>query len=357
MLELQAKSFPLRAKIGSASGARSGEPIQSGLVSDPAGMRKLASAAQKGDRSALDAAARAFESLLLGQMMKQVRSTKLGDGIFDSESTKLYQDLYDQQVASILSEGDGMGIRKALLRQLAPATSQDDGPRDPSQLRLPPRNPALRPIRQPLDAANDQADDQMDAGRAGARSALIGGVRSAADGSGQWPPTSPDDFLNYLKPYAEQAAQVLGMDASVLLAQSALETGWGKHVPRRADGSSSFNLFGIKADRSWEGERVSVGTLEYRNGTAQREQAKFRAYSSPADSFIDYVSFLRRNPRYQDALASASGEDFIRGLQRAGYATDPAYANKVLGIRDRMQTLSGTSETQVSERQADNSEG
>ena len=353
MLELQAKSFPLRAKIGSASGVRSGEQIQEGLVSDPAGMRKLASVAQKGDRAALDAAARAFESLLLGQMMKQMRSTKLGDGIFDSESTRLYQDLYDQQVASFLSEGDGMGVRKALLRQLAPEISKEDGQRDATQLRVPPRNMALRPLRQPVESA----DEQTDADRAEARPATLGEGRPAvAEGAGQWPPSSPEDFLSYLQPYAEQAAQVLGMDASVLLAQSALETGWGKHVPRRADGSSSFNLFGIKADRGWDGERVSVGTLEYRNGTAQREQAKFRAYASPADSFIDYVSFLRRNPRYQDALASSSGEDFIRGLQRAGYATDPAYANKVLGIRERMQALSGTTAAQVFGQRADSTD-
>lgn len=351
MLALQTNAFPLQAKSGAAASVRSGNGGQTGLVSDPAALRTLEGVARKGDRAALDAAARAFESLLLGQMMKQMRSTSLGDGIFDSESTRLYQDLYDQQVASFLSEGDGMGIRKALLRQLAPESSTTAGPRDPSQLRVPPRNLALRAIRQPLDATVEEAD----AGGADSRPATLGVGSGGAgeDVAGQWPPSSPEDFLGYLKPYAEQAAEVLGMDVSVLLAQSALETGWGKHVPRRADGTSSFNLFGIKADRGWDGDRVSVGTLEYRNGVAQREQAKFRAYASPADSFIDYVAFLRRNPRYRDALESASGEEFIRGLQRAGYATDPAYANKVLGIRDRMQALSAAPVNQVSARRAD----
>jgi Muramidase (flagellum-specific) len=124
-------------------------------------------------------------------------------------------------------------------------------------------------------------------------------------------------------------------------------------------GESSFNLFGIKADRSWQGESVSVGTLEYRNGVAQREQARFRAYETPADSFVDYVAFLKRNPRYGEALKSRTGEEFIRGLQRAGYATDPRYASKILGIRDRVLAIIAAIEaqtqnaTQVSAAQAD----
>jgi len=153
------------------------------------------------------------------------------------------------------------------------------------------------------------------------------------------------------------------MDTSVLLAQSALETGWGKHIPRHADGRSSFNLFGIKADRGWQGDSVGVGTLEYRNGEMRREQARFRAYETPADSFIDYVAFLRRNPRYGEALKSRSGEEFIRGLQKAGYATDPRYADKILGIRDRVLAIAGAidsqpkEETQVSTAQADTPKG
>jgi peptidoglycan hydrolase FlgJ len=148
------------------------------------------------------------------------------------------------------------------------------------------------------------------------------------------------------------------------LAQSALETGWGKHIPRRANGHSSFNLFGIKADRSWKGDSVGVGTLEYRNGVAQREQAKFRAYETPADSFVDYVAFLKRNPRVmarRSRAAPARNSSVV--LQKAGYATDPRYANKILGIRDRVLAIGAAiesqaapqtqNETQVSTAQAD----
>ncbi len=333
------------------SGRSAGEPVPTGLVSDPASFGALAKSARSGDRAGIEGAARAFESLLLGQMLKQMRTASLGGGLFDSEQTKLYQDLYDQQVASTLSEGEGMGIRKALLRQLAPESMDGSGASAARELKVPERNPTLLSLRRrEVDAASTEDAGTPAVPATRAASADQSGVSAV---QGQWPPRSPAEFLAYLKPYADQAAEALGMDTSVLLAQSALETGWGKHVPRHADGRSSFNLFGIKADRSWEGDKVSVGTLEYRNGVAQREQARFRAYESPAESFIDYVAFLRRNPRYRGALASTTGEDFIRGLQQAGYATDPGYASKILGIRDRLERLSASIDAQVFTAQAD----
>lgn len=334
-----------------------------GLVSDPASYRSLTRSAQSGSAEGVDGAARAFESLLVGQMLRQMRSASLGDGLLDSEQTKLYQDMYDQQVATVLSEGDGLGIRKALLQQLAPELSEEQPARDPADLIIPERNPLLRSIkRQQVDAAVDAvtAAGNATATKPEIAASVAPSASIQVSTQGKWPPSSPEEFVAFLKPYADQAAETLGMDTSVLLAQSALETGWGKHVPRTSGGESSFNLFGIKADRSWKGEKVSVGTLEYRGGVARREQAKFRAYASPADSFVDYVAFLRRNPRYGDALESTTGEQFIRGLQKAGYATDPRYASKILSIRDRLLHISegleqqqGTAETQVSVNAAD----
>lgn len=344
--------LPISAPI--RSGRSAGEPAPTGLVSDPASFGALAKSARSGERAGIEGAARAFESLLLGQMLKQMRTASQGGGLFDSEQTKLYQDLYDQQVASTLSEGEGMGIRQALLRQLAPESPGGAGAPAARELKVPERNPSLLSLRRrEVDAASAEAAGTPAEPAVSPTRAASADPSGASPVQGQWPPRSPAEFLAYLKPYADQAAESLGMDTSVLLAQSALETGWGRHVPRHADGRSSFNLFGIKADRSWEGDKVAVGTLEYRNGVAQREQAKFRAYESPAESFIDYVAFLRRNPRYRGALASTTGEDFIRGLQQAGYATDPSYASKILGIRDRLERLSASAETQVSTTQAD----
>jgi peptidoglycan hydrolase FlgJ len=363
---------------GASLGLGSGQSLTSGLVSDPAAYSGLSRVAREGGTEGLEAAARAFESLLVGQMLKQMRSMTQGSGLFDSAHSQLYQDLYDQQIAAVLSEGEGLGLRKALLRQLAPELSESRTRRARSgQL----TRSGAQSVAQELQAASGRGGGR---GRPNPGPSRLEAVKSRSEhlpprqcsddecpsaaarpvsGGGRWPPRNAEEFVAYLKPYAEQAAEILGMDTSVLLAQSALETGWGKHIPRRADGDSSFNLFGIKADRSWKGDSVGVGTLEYRNGVAQREQARFRAYETPADSFVDYVAFLKRNPRYGEALKSRSGEEFIRGLQKAGYATDPRYANKILGIRDRVlaigaaiesQTAPHTkSETQVSAAQAD----
>ena len=363
---------------GAMSGLGAGQSLTNGLVVDPAAYQGLSRLARDSGTEGLEAAARAFESLLIGQMLKQMRSTAFGGGLFDSAQTQLYQDLYDQQIAAALSEGEGLGIRKALLRQLAPElTEEGRAGRDPATLAVPERNPLLKSFKQrQVEAAVESADAKPASALPGQPQSTASGsaVTSGASGTaglavtgsrqGRWPPRNAEEFVAYLKPYAEQAAEILGMDTSVLLAQSALETGWGRHIPRRADGRSSFNLFGIKADRSWTGDSVGVGTLEYRNGVAQREQARFRAYETPAESFVDYVAFLNRNPRYGDALKSRTGEEFIRGLQKAGYATDPRYANKVLGIRDRVLAISAAvdvqstpqtkSDTQVSAAPADN---
>ncbi|MCK7579169.1 MAG: flagellar assembly peptidoglycan hydrolase FlgJ [Chromatiales bacterium] len=356
---------------GVMSGLGTGQSPTTGLVVDPSSYQGLSRLARDGGHEGLEAAARAFESLLIGQMLKQMRTTLFGGGLLDSAQTQLYQDLYDQQIAASLSEGEGMGFRKALLRQLAPElTEEGRGERDPADLTVPERNPQLKSFKQhQVEAAVEKADVKPVGTVSGqsqpaAASAATTGSATMISGQGRWPPRNAEEFVAYLKPYAEQAAEILGMDTSVLLAQSALETGWGRHIPRRADGRSSFNLFGIKADRSWKGDSVGVGTLEYRNGVAQREQARFRAYETPADSFVDYVAFLNRNPRYGEALKSRTGEEFIRGLQKAGYATDPRYANKILGIRDRVLAISAAvesqaaaqtqNETQVSSAQADN---
>ena len=121
----------------------------------------------------------------------------------------------------------------------------------------------------------------------------------------------------------------------VLVAQAALETGWGRHAMQRDDGSPSFNFFGIKADTRWQGEKVQTMTSEFENGTMQRQSAEFRAYASPAAAFDDYVRFLQSNPRYAEALRhGGDAERFTSGLQKAGYATDPAYAQKIQRIAD-----------------------
>ncbi|SCW97900.1 flagellar protein FlgJ [Pseudomonas sp. NFACC08-1] len=146
-----------------------------------------------------------------------------------------------------------------------------------------------------------------------------------------------DEFVNAMLPMAKEAADRIGVDPRYLVAQAALETGWGKSVMRQPDGSSSHNLFGIKASANWKGDSARAITSEFRNGAMVKETAEFRSYASYRDSFHDLVNLLQSNSRYQDVLKSADKpEQFVRELQKAGYATDPNYANKISNIARQM---------------------
>ncbi|WP_434707942.1 flagellar assembly peptidoglycan hydrolase FlgJ [Pseudomonas sp. R1-1] len=152
--------------------------------------------------------------------------------------------------------------------------------------------------------------------------------------------SSADEFVNTMLPMAKEAADRIGVDPRYLVAQAALETGWGKSVMRAQDGSSSHNLFGIKASSNWKGDSARAITSEFRNGAMVKETAEFRSYASYKDSFHDLVTLLQSNNRYQEVLKSADNpEQFVRELQKAGYATDPNYANKISQIAKQMNSF------------------
>ena len=152
--------------------------------------------------------------------------------------------------------------------------------------------------------------------------------------------SSADEFVNTMLPMAKEAADRIGVDPRYLVAQAALETGWGKSVMRAQDGSSSHNLFGIKASSNWKGDSARAITSEFRNGAMVKETAEFRSYASYKDSFHDLVTLLQTNNRYQDVVKSADNpEQFVRELQKAGYATDPNYASKISQIAKQMNSF------------------
>ncbi|MBB4124784.1 flagellar protein FlgJ [Xanthomonas translucens] len=174
------------------------------------------------------------------------------------------------------------------------------------------------------DLAATAADDTI-----GIDASATAAAKAAAASLGE---RTPEGFVAQIWTHAQKAAKELGVDARALVAQAALETGWGRRGISRGDGASSNNLFGIKAT-GWSGERVTTGTHEYVAGVKQSQTADFRAYASPAESFADYVRLLKTNPRYQQALnAGTDIRGFAQGLQRAGYATDPSYAAKIAAI-------------------------
>ena len=163
--------------------------------------------------------------------------------------------------------------------------------------------------------------------------ARVDDLPSQAQASKQSAFASVTAFVQDLLPQAKQFAEQIGLNPHALVAQAAVETGWGQRMIHAGDGRNSHNLFGIKADHRWQGDKAHVDTLEYENGVAQKQRASFRAYDSFADSMADYVSFIKDNPRYQQALQRVSEpRAYFDALQRAGYATDPGYADKIMKV-------------------------
>lgn len=314
------------------------------FYADFQGMAGLRSRAQSNPQEVLKEVAGQFEALFLEQVMKSMRSASLGEGMFDSDQTKTFQEMWDKQLAKDLSSnGRGLGLADMLVRQLG---GQGAAPRSPDRGHA---------VRQAIGvSAGVTSGESADAVAESTPEAASGATRRVAERHDDWRPESPEAFIRELWPRAQGAAAELGVAPEVLVAQAALETGWGRSVSRDADGSSSHNLFNIKADRRWDGDSVNISTLEYRDGVAVRERAAFRAYGSFEESFGDYVAFLRENPRYGDALANAGDPHaFVRELQEAGYATDPNYASKIGSIlaRDEMRqnvaALKGSSDAPI----------
>lgn len=264
------------------------------------------------------AVAQQFESLFVKMMMQSMRDANkvFGEGNFDqSFETEFYRDMLDTQLSTTLSETGGIGLADVIYKQLTRYldVGQDRSKGGPFPISPSHSEPVPREEAKPSAPALETES-------------VTGGLPDFTAFEGA------REFIDTLLPMAEKAAAVIGVDPRVLLAQSALETGWGKYITANEQRSSN-NLFNIKADSRWQGESVSVNTLEYRGGEPVRERADFRAYDSLEDSFNDYVDFLQRNARYEDAMAvSHEPREFLAELQKAGYATDPEYANKILRI-------------------------
>ncbi|WP_028694553.1 flagellar assembly peptidoglycan hydrolase FlgJ [Pseudomonas cremoricolorata] len=322
------------------------------------------------------------------------------DNPMNTDTVKQYQDMYDQQMAVSMSrEGGGIGLQDVLVRQLsktkastasAAASPFPRGGHAPTlwgaQVAAPSASGETGTARNDVAALNSRrlalpgkltdrllagivpsagapgtGDNAPSLGRSNAsgRDTSIGhaakpaAALAVASGNGlqivgravAQPPLAPqkafsgsDEFVRTMLPMAEEAAKRIGIDPRYLVAQAALETGWGKSVMRNSDGSSSHNLFGIKATGKWQGGEASAITSEFRDGKFVKERAAFRSYDSYADSFHDLVSLLQDNGRYKDAVASADKpEQFARELQKAGYATDPDYARKIISIARQLQ--------------------
>lgn len=275
--------------------------------------------------------ARQFEGIILQTMLRTMRQGLPGDPLLSSAGSRMYRDLFDQQLALRLSESKSVGIADLLLEQLrrSGALGGEEGGAKAGACGGAAEGLVTDvPKRGLFPSVSGRPEGPV----------LDGAGESVGSGSSPVPAEftrtgTQEDFIRAVRPHAVRAAREIGVDPDVLVAQAALESGWGRSTMRRADGSNAHNLFGIKATPSWQGDVVTVSTLEYEGGIAVRRQAAFRAYGSYGESFQDYATLVRDNPRYARALEFASDpRAYMRELQAAGYATDPAYADKVLGI-------------------------
>lgn len=335
-------------------------PVNSGdIYTDVSSLRGLKRDAASGSQAALEKTAEQFEALFLQMMLKSMRQAAPSDGMFDSDQTRFYQDMFDQQIAIDMAKKRQLGIADLLVKQLGKQQTEGAAPAgdlkfDIERLRVAQAaaTPAAMPLQpQPAVAAGAGPAPAAEAADAAGRERVTPAVaaptateNSVAPASRATAPVaeikgfdSPADFIEKLMPLAEKYGAELGVDPRALLAQAALETGWGRSVSRDARGVSSHNLFNIKADQRWSGPQTVVSTLEYEQGRPVRQQAAFRAYADFEASFRDYAAFLKSSPRYQQALAQADdGHAFVRALHQAGYATDPKYAEKVGAILARL---------------------
>lgn len=294
-------------------------------------LKKGASA--EASNEALKKAAAQFESIFTQMLLKSMRKASEAfedkDSPFNSSGVKFFEEMHDQQLSVELSSNGSLGLADLIVQQLSPTGADNFTP-----------SSVLRTV-----------DNFTSDKRAAGQSAELGSVKKQTTleqsvTAQSQPKDKPafenaSEFIEKVWDHAKVAAEKIGLNPAVMVAQAALETGWGKHVINKGDGSSSNNLFNIKSDRSWQGDKASKMTLEFEQGMPVKKQASFRAYESIKDSVNDFVDFLTENPRYQEALQNtAKPAAFLDSLQKAGYATDPNYAEKIKQVLNHTELKS-----------------
>jgi flagellar protein FlgJ len=293
----------------------------------------LKKGAKTGSPDALKGAATQFESMFINMMMKSMRDATPQDGMLDSQESKTYTTMLDQQMSQKLAKR-GIGLADTLVRQLSAQQAGQQTMQTMNQQAM-----AIGGEQQGngtsgaagLRLQNDA--DSMSTDRAASGAGSLGAVGSARSTTADGKPAHVRAFQDKLADAAEDAERTTGVPAKFMLGQAALETGWGKRVIKNGDGTSSNNLFGIKAGPGWKGKVATAVTTEYVNGRPHAKVQRFRAYESHAEAFKDYAKMISSNPRYEKVLQhGGDAATFAHGLQRAGYATDPQYAAKLSSI-------------------------
>ena len=304
---------------------------------DVQGFDAMRAQANANPQQGLKAAAKQFDSVFTQMMLKSMRDATPSDSPFDSNDSKTFTSMLDQQLSQNMG-AKGIGVADMMLKQLMRNAGASTG------------------TGAQADGAGASGDSSANAGNMAAMNAMAKAYANAAgsstasskaslDGNGYsadsalTPPArgvgsdKVAAFVDRLAAPAQAASAATGIPARFIIGQAALESGWGKREIKNADGSSSHNVFGIKATSDWSGKTTSAVTTEYVNGKSQKVVEKFRSYDSYEDALTDYASVLKSNPRYAPVVeASRDAAGFAHGMQKAGYATDPQYAKKLISI-------------------------
>jgi len=291
----------------------------SGAAYDAQSLNKLKLAAQKDPQGQIKEVAKQFEGVFVQMMLKSMRSALPQDGLLSSDQTRLYTSMYDQQIAQDMS-AKGLGMADMMVKQLT------GGNPEPSEMA---GTVPMALDKEVLNTLPALAMEQM----------IRKAIPNAPDRTPGGAPLGQDSgqFVSRLSIPAQVASQNSGISHQLIVAQAALESGWGQREIPTADGKQSFNLFGIKAGGSWSGPTTDITTTEYTNGVAKKVQASFRVYGSYVEAITDYVKLLTNNPRYAQVTAAGTPEQAAHALQAAGYATDPNYASKLVNVIQKIK--------------------
>ena len=295
--------------------------LLTGAAFDATSLNRLKTKAGQDPQGNLKEVARQVEGMFVQMMLKSMRDALPKDGIFSSESTRMYTSMYDQQIAQQLSE-KGLGFADVLVKQMSASTGSVD-PTLETEITAP-----MRFEPQQMNSYQNQAMAQI------VRQAVPRPAQTGIALSGD-----SRDFLAQLSLPAKLASEASGIPHHLILAQAALESGWGQRQIRTEQGTPSFNLFGIKASGDWRGKVTEITTTEFENGESKKVKARFRVYDSYLESLSDYVNLLTRNPRYTAVANASSAEQGAHALQKAGYATDPNYAKKLTGMIQQLRAM------------------
>ncbi|KFC09370.1 FlgJ family peptidoglycan hydrolase [Trabulsiella guamensis ATCC 49490] len=287
---------------------------------DAQSLNELKAKASQDPGANLRPVARQMEGMFVQMMLKSMREALPKDGIFSSDQTRLYTSMYDQQIAQQMTAGKGLGLADMMVKQMDAAQG------------APAENSAQVPMKFDLQTITTYQNDTL-------RQMVRNAMPKAPAQSDVSLPDDSKDFLAQLSLPARLASEQSGIPHHLILAQAALESGWGQRQIRGENGAPSFNLFGVKASSDWKGKVTEITTTEYENGEAKKVKAKFRVYSSYLEALSDYVGLLTRNPRYAAVTSAATAEQGAQALQNAGYATDPNYARKLTSMIQQLKSM------------------